>query len=227
MSTAASKDEGNGRSRSDPNKDDDDGNGGGGGGGDVGVWFPISVLCSFLVSSVLHEAVGYVAMRRTFWPFNTFFLVMSASSMPSWDLFFPARPAPTAAAAAAADTMVDGTVAKAAVPSAPMASSGREQGIAAAALRITIGATGRNGATAVAGNEHRSTGDVGAASSVPEKTECVGEGRDGGEKRRRKPAYGVWRGWAAIAFFGVASCPMTLAVNYLCWQWWRCTLMET
>ncbi|CAN0002222.1 unnamed protein product, partial [Hapterophycus canaliculatus] len=66
-------------------------NGGGGGEGKrvVARWWFASVVCSFLVSGTLHEAVALVAMRRTFWPFSTFFLALSASLMPFWDVVFP------------------------------------------------------------------------------------------------------------------------------------------
>lgn len=52
-------------------------------------WWLASVVCSFLASGVLHEAVAFIAMRRTFWPFNTLFLALSASMTPCWDLLFP------------------------------------------------------------------------------------------------------------------------------------------
>lgn len=52
-------------------------------------WWLASVVCSFLASGVLHEAVAFIAMRRTFWPFNTLFLALSASMTPCWELLFP------------------------------------------------------------------------------------------------------------------------------------------
>ena len=68
-----------------------DGSSGGGGGGRAILtrWWVASLVCSFLVSGVVHEAVAFVAMRRTFWPINTFFLCVAASMTPVWDALFP------------------------------------------------------------------------------------------------------------------------------------------
>lgn len=64
-------------------------------------WGTMSVLLVFVVSGVIHEGIGYIGMRRTFWPFNTFFLLLSASFFPVWDLFFPVVRARSSATATA------------------------------------------------------------------------------------------------------------------------------
>lgn len=49
----------------------------------------LAVLATFLVSGVFHEAVVYVAMRGTCWPFNTFLLCVAGVLVTTWDLVFP------------------------------------------------------------------------------------------------------------------------------------------
>lgn len=53
-----------------------------------------AVLATFIVSAVFHEAVVYVAMRGTVWPFNTFLLTVAASLVMAWDNVFPPPPPP-------------------------------------------------------------------------------------------------------------------------------------
>lgn len=53
-------------------------------------WF-IAVLTTFVVSTVFHEAVLYVAMRGTCWPFNTFLITVAALLALSWDVVFPIK----------------------------------------------------------------------------------------------------------------------------------------
>lgn len=62
----------------------------------------LSVMSVFAVSSVMHEASAYVAMRRTFWPISTFFLVLAGSVITSYDVLFPPRKSPAEKTAAAA-----------------------------------------------------------------------------------------------------------------------------
>lgn len=52
-------------------------------------WSVITITCVFFVSGVIHEAVGFVAMRRTFRPINTMMLIVTASLTPYWDILFP------------------------------------------------------------------------------------------------------------------------------------------
>ena len=47
------------------------------------------MLATFFVSGVFHEAVVYVAMRGTCWPFNTFLLCVAGLLITTWDLVFP------------------------------------------------------------------------------------------------------------------------------------------
>lgn len=48
-----------------------------------------AVVCVFGVSIIFHEAVVYVAMKGTCWPFNTFLLTVGVALMLSWDKTFP------------------------------------------------------------------------------------------------------------------------------------------
>eukprot|EP00752_Nemacystus_decipiens_P001643 g1598.t1 len=48
-----------------------------------------AVIATFLVSGVFHEAVVYVAMRGTCWPFNTFLLCVAGLLITTWDVVFP------------------------------------------------------------------------------------------------------------------------------------------
>ncbi|CAN0428692.1 unnamed protein product [Ectocarpus sp. 8 AP-2014] len=51
-------------------------------------WVP-AVLATFVVSGVFHEAVVYIAMRGTCWPFNTFLLCVGGVLVIFWDIVFP------------------------------------------------------------------------------------------------------------------------------------------
>lgn len=48
-----------------------------------------AVFAVFAVSGIFHEAVVYVAMRGTCWPFNTFLLTVAAVFILTWDAVFP------------------------------------------------------------------------------------------------------------------------------------------
>lgn len=69
------------------------------GGGSKRVWntgvssveWVLSVLSTFFVSIVFHEAVASVAYRGSFIPFNTFLLSVTASLVISWESIFPVR----------------------------------------------------------------------------------------------------------------------------------------
>lgn len=50
-----------------------------------------AVLATFIVSGVFHEAVVYVAMRGSCWPFNTFLLTVAGLLILLWDRVFPVR----------------------------------------------------------------------------------------------------------------------------------------
>lgn len=64
-------------------------------------WLP-AVLATFVVSGVFHEAVVFVAMRGTCWPFNTFLLIVASSLMLTWDTVFPLRQGQQGVSASAA-----------------------------------------------------------------------------------------------------------------------------
>ncbi|CAM9425855.1 unnamed protein product [Scytosiphon promiscuus] len=59
-------------------------------GSTVTTWLP-AVVATCVVSGVYHEAVVYVAMRGTCWPFNTFLLCVAGVLIITWDVLFPAR----------------------------------------------------------------------------------------------------------------------------------------
>lgn len=52
------------------------------------VW---SILSTFFVSIVFHEAVALIVFRGSFIPFNTFLLSVTASLIASWESIFPVR----------------------------------------------------------------------------------------------------------------------------------------
>lgn len=53
-------------------------------------WLP-AVVATCVVSGVYHEAVVYVAMRGTCWPFNTFLLCVAGVLIMTWDVVFRVR----------------------------------------------------------------------------------------------------------------------------------------
>ncbi|CAM9742097.1 unnamed protein product [Scytosiphon promiscuus] len=208
------------------------------GGGDkfseriIARWWVASVVCSFLVSGTVHEAVGFVAMRRTFWPFSTFFLAFSACLAPFWDAVFPVIAVGDAVSRAPPVTTR---------PSRPVAAAavGGDGGEAPAAsekarLEALINTpetppTAPTVAPDVA--EKVWKGQSGAARDVTAEGKSDGEARavaaaaGSGEPRLRKkrPPIGSHRGWTTVAFYIATSMPLNLVVDYLVWQWWRRT----
>lgn len=49
----------------------------------------LAMFFAFLVSSVVHEAMAFIAMRRTFWPFNSFSLILCVVVISRWDRMYP------------------------------------------------------------------------------------------------------------------------------------------
>lgn len=49
----------------------------------------LALFSVFIVSSVVHEAVTFIAMRRTCWPSSNFSLITSAMVITEWDRMFP------------------------------------------------------------------------------------------------------------------------------------------
>lgn len=204
------------------------------------------MVCSFLVSGALHEAVGFVAMRRTLWPFNTLFLAMSASMTPWWDVLFPVllSPAPAAAGhASAGGTAVEEEAVVVVVGTAAVTAASRRSAAGEAYVdpdgsgndsdvhhqygeqsSVRHSLSGESGENAAFG-----TPGIGTAEELPEGSLAVGKPPGGavgvgvGPCRRRlsRPPIGGWRGWTAVVFYMVASVPLTLVVDYLLWQWWR------
>lgn len=180
----------------------------------------VSVMSVFLFSGAIHEAVAYIAMRRTFWPFNTFFLALSGSMAPWWDIWFPAvRPKPnkTCDSEHAIDSVPGGR--------GSSGSGGGHRSDREGDRAGDIDKANGNGSSCRPESAAESVtpsvivnGDVGLA--------CAG-GAGGvvAAKKRDRAAVGSWRGWGALVLFGVCSMPLTLTFDYMAWSWWRHVLM--
>lgn len=219
------------------------GGGGSGGGGSSGGsqatltrWWIASLVCSFLVSGAVHEAVAFVAMRRTFWPFSTLFLCIGASMSVIWDALFPVVPprgvpVPSSAArrcsSSSAVTSCGGLGTETPDGAVGKAPNG-EDGAPASNGRARLAQQGGGAATPSAGSPKL---DVGERADVcrPDEGVCGQEGskpsHPRGKRGAARPKMGSWRGWTAIVFYVATSVPVTLALDYLVWQWWRHTFL--
>lgn len=242
------------------------GSSGGGSGAILTRWWTASVVCSFLVSGVVHETVAFVAMRRTFWPFNTLFLCISASISPVWDALFPvvtaaggvpalssaaSRSSPPAATdgsltAAGAETsfepaaVVAPSTAAAPPPASPVeavkarrrnggapSSNGGAPGSSGCA-RLGQQGRGASAAASTADCRELDAGNGGDMDRADEPRGPEGSGPPALSGRKRgaaRPKMGSWRGWTPIVFYVVTSVPITLALDYLVWQYWRHTFL--
>ena len=54
-------------------------------------WRLLALVSVFMFSSVVHEVVLFVAMRRTCWPINSFSLMTSVVFVAAWDKIFPPK----------------------------------------------------------------------------------------------------------------------------------------
>lgn len=182
----------------------------------------LALCCVFSFSSLVHEAVTFVAMRWTCWPFNSFALVTAAIVIASWDAMYPVQylitpgeaisPPPTVAAATTGKHISPKNIFK--------SSAG-------------VSRAGGNGPNNLC--PEYSAGVSCANRNEPDNADTHGgmvAGRvavDGGMEGRRATYRKVgseWRGWGAVAFFEGCSIPMGLFVDFLAWQWWRQTLKE-
>lgn len=226
--------------------------------GSIRWWWLVSVVCSFLASGVLHEAVAFIAMRRTFWPFNTLFLALSASMTPCWDMLFPVLPQPAGCAVAgtgienvavrkSATAMKQITARKPVTVIQPVTVTRPVEVTNNTGESCAIQNGGGAASTAVRGEADRSEPELypagkkasGATETLP-PTFCRAEeghhpreeakkGKGSADVRRVRvsgPSIGRSRGWTAVVVYLVASVPLTLAVDYLVWQWWRHAVME-
>lgn len=177
-------------------------------------WYVITATVVCVSSGAIHEAVGYIAMRRSFRPFITGALILSASASSVWDLLFP----------------VIGTKFTKAGSSPE---SERKKGSATGTPEP--GAASRSGS----GSGDRSTGSVPpdqrTVSSPNEKAaggtaSALSHGREASVKseydspgagRKCRPAIGSWRGWPAVVIFGVGLFPSNLFLDFLLWNWWK------
>lgn len=191
-------------------------------------WWFASVVSSFLVSGLLHEAVGFIALRRTVWPFNTFFLALSATMTPWWDVLFPA--VPTWSTGSSSPTLESS-------PKTPARESPAETNKSEAKRSAEKQRPARN-ADFIGSKDQPNRGlsvpegEAPCTHEEPSRTSfVVGDGTNSSEDdpgsavAAARPAIGSYRGWFATVFYLVASVPMTLAVDYLLWQWWRHTIV--
>ncbi|CAN0519105.1 unnamed protein product [Ectocarpus sp. 12 AP-2014] len=177
-------------------------------------------------------------MRRTVWPFSTFFLAVTASMAPFWDTLFPvvadtSTPGtrPTGRRAFASITAAGGdgggfsaeteAANSAAVPSTP-ARPTNAKGTVNTCSGNDFGAD----------NEEAPDGQhTGHPSKDVANNNGVVAGQQGseaprlGRKGAPRPKIGRPRGWAAVVVYGGMYMPLALVVDYCVWQWWRHTHM--
>ncbi|CAM9768391.1 unnamed protein product [Scytosiphon promiscuus] len=185
----------------------------------------LGLLATFVFSSVVHEAVTYVAMRRTCWPFNTFTLVLATVIISGWDSMYPVRslisddeeglksdrneescdPPMTSGGGAAPPSSHSSERRATTVTPRPAPAHDTVASVAAGGQENACGSN-NGGGTADCSSDAGGTGGGCRVSGSP--------------KAGRK-----WRGWGAVAFFQVASIVMAYIVNFLAWQWWRHTLL--
>ncbi|CAN0325630.1 unnamed protein product [Ectocarpus sp. 12 AP-2014] len=206
----------------------------------------LALTCAFLFSSLVHEAVTFVAMRRTCWPVSTFSLVLSIFVISGWDAMYPVRSIISESAVVSAASGEDkgdchGTrpPAEPALLPSSSAATGSRPGATATATDISCGSTAvvetsdgtledRSEKSYVVVEQARDLGEqhAGTSKNGSDSFGTVGGGGVdvAGRVSNTKKAGSEWRGWGAVAFFEGASLVMGLAVDFLMWQWWRHTL---
>lgn len=201
----------------------------------------LGMTAAFAVSSAVHEAVTYVAMRKTCWPFNTFCLVFAAFLIAAWDALYPVVSEIAEAGDGGGDSGGggDGESARPLPPLRPSVSSPSSSSSSTTTTDITDsygGSVGESrppvvtvtGVHPVSGSSASDRGDENSFVVVG-RTCLVGGGGGGGDvgpgNKRRKPG-SKWRGWGAVSFFMGASLVIGLAVDFVAWQWWRHTLLR-
>ena len=178
-------------------------------------WWCASVVCSFLVSGLLHEAVGFIALRRTVWPFNTLFLAMSAAMTPWWDVLFPAVCAKsTADSKSTAGLSCKTPAQKPPAETGKRAAQSTAQYSDSAVSNDQLKLNPSNTSCALSRTPCATGGSEPVSKAGPEKGSVT-----------PRPAIGSYRGWFAVVFYLVTSLPLTLLVDYLVWQWWRQAVM--
>lgn len=181
----------------------------GGDGGAVGIetsgpsfcWRLVAKVSIFLASGAIHEAVGYVAMRRTFRPISTAFLLLALPMVLFWDLLFPVL-TPGATVSASPRATDDESVARG-------GENRRRSGDVR--RRDDGGPVGQPAATPV---ERTSRGGRdGSSKGEPRESRASGN--------HARPCMGSWRGWHTVCFYVVSYLPFTCLLDYLLWEWWR------
>lgn len=166
-------------------------------------WRLVAKVSVFLASGAIHEAVGYVAMRRTFRPINTMFLLLAAPMVLFWDLLFPVLN-PGATVTSSPRTTYDESVAR---------GSENRQKSNDVRRRDDGGPVGQPAAAAAERTSRGGRDD----SSEGEPRESRASGN------HARPCIGSWRGWHTVCFYVVSYLPFTCLLDYLLWEWWRRT----
>lgn len=211
----------------------------------------VGMTAAFVCSSAVHEAVTYVAMRCTCWPFNTFCLLFAVVVIAPWDAVYPVIS--EISEAAAGDHGGDGDdelsmvsqplPLKKPVPTSSSSSNslgaGDDGGVCSVGGDLSCPQTASGEVVSISGALSYSDGNGDGEQSfvVVGGETCLGEGCGGcggsgggsgvgaGSKKKKKPG-SEWRGWGAVAFFVGASLVAGLAVDFLAWQWWRDVLLR-
>ncbi|CAM9724625.1 unnamed protein product [Ascophyllum nodosum] len=213
-------------------------------------WRLLALVSVFMFSSVVHEVVLFVAMRRTCWPINSFSLMTSVVFVAAWDKIFPPK---YLIHEDSKRTEVEGenrNQTHALSPPArarhlaqrnppPLTHSKSTAGLSCKTpAQKPPAETGKRAAqsTAQYSDSAVSNGQLklnpSNTSCALSRTPCATGGSEpvskaGPEKGSvtPRPAIGSYRGWFAVVFYLVTSLPLTLLVDYLVWQWWRQAVM--
>lgn len=160
-----------------------------------------AVMCVFGVSTAFHEAVVFVAMRGTCWPFNTFLLTVAGTLILTWDRVFPVLGTEDNGTASDSGT----ATAAAAVPEG--------------ARKPIGGGVDGLGDCDVGGNRHsdgRGRGGVVAESG----------GRCTAVKAGRRVTPFGSRGSVAVVMFVVLVQISGSIADYAAWLWWRAVFLK-
>lgn len=158
-----------------------------------------SVVLVFFLSGLLHEATGYLGMRRTIFPMNTFFLLLSASMFPTWDLIFPVveRETPPRSGVIITNGDVSGSS-----PGGDGGGGGESLGRSSTTM----------GGSAAAGAEE----------NQQEHSEKLLMRRS----KKYEGDVGIDRGLGVVVFCFLSSTSMKALYDFLAWQWWRMAFLE-
>eukprot|EP00903_Cladosiphon_okamuranus_P012179 g11422.t1 len=204
----------------------------------------VGLTVAFVFSSFAHEAVTYVAMRHTCWPFTTFTLLFAIVVIAAWDAVYPVIseiPEEAAGDRRGGDGDDELLVApqplplERPAPASSSSSSGSRAGKDGGGCPVGVDAScpqAASGEVPPISSYSDGNGDDDENSFVVIGGEtCLGGGGGGGGSgvnrgSKKKKAGSEWRGWGAVAFFMGSSLVAGLAVDFLSWQWWRNVLLR-